>query len=269
MGRPLVAQGRVRENAMFIQTITPKIGPKQQHIYRGGAGKPLVWVHGLSGVGIGEPLLSELEREYTVIAPQMPGRKDLSELEEMRDIRDLALYYDSLLDQLNIEHATLVGHSFGGMIAGEMAALAPKRYKSLTLISPIGLWNDAAPVADIFARPNAEIDALLWSGSAKPPPAPAAASNADAIEAMVEMINGLGSVAKFTWPIPDKGLRRRLYRLSMPTLIVFGASDAVVPASYADEFAKAISGAKKLVLKGSHMIPFEQPGEIAAAIRAL
>jgi len=252
---------------MFIQTITPKVGPKQQDIFRGGSGAPLVWAHGLSGLGIGEPLLTELEKTYTVIAPVMPGRKDLDELEAIRDIRDLAVYYDSLLDQLNIDGATLVGHSFGGMLAGEMAALAPKRYKSLTLISPLGLWNDAAPITDIFARPYAEIDGLLWKGAANPP-APKAASD-DSVEAMVEMINGLGSVAKFIWPLPDKGLRHRLYRLSMPTLIVFGASDAVVPPSYAGEFAKSITGAKTLVLKGSHMIPFEQPSEIAQAIRAL
>ncbi|MFZ1988878.1 MAG: alpha/beta hydrolase [Alphaproteobacteria bacterium] len=252
---------------MFIQTIMPKTGPKQQDIFRGGSGAPLVWVHGLPGLSIGEPLLTELEKDYTVIAPMMPGRRDLDELEEMRDIRDVALYYDSLLDQLNIEGATLVGHSFGGMLAGEMAALAPKRYKSLTLISPIGLWNDAAPVTDIFARPYAEIDSLLWKGAANPPPPKAA--NDESIDAMVEMINGLGSMAKFIWPLPDKGLRRRLYRLSMPTLIVFGASDAVVPVSYADEFAMAIPDAQKLVLKGSHMLPFEQPGEIAAAIRGL
>ncbi len=154
---------------MIIQTITPKIGPREQDIYRGGEGPALVWVHGLPGIKMGEPLLSELEKTHTVIAPQMPGRKDLDELEEMRDIRDLALYYDSLLEQLKIENAALVGHSFGGMLAGEMAALAPGRYKSLTLISPFGLWNDAEPVADIFARPQIEIDTLMWSGGNKPP----------------------------------------------------------------------------------------------------
>ena len=254
---------------MFIQTITPKIGPKLQNIYRGGEGPPLVWVHGLPGVKIGDPLLSELEKTHTVIAPEMPGRKDLNDIEQMNDVRDLALYYDSLLDELGVENAALSGHSFGGMLAGEMAALAPHRFKSLTLISPFGLWNDAAPVADIFARPQAEIDTLLWSGGSKPPEHPSAAVGEAAIEAMVETVNALGSVAKFTWPIPEKGLRRRLYRVSMPTLVVFGASDAVVPASYADEFVKAIPGAKKLMLKGSHMIPFEQPNEIAAAIRSL
>ena len=252
---------------MFIQSVTPKTGPKQQDIIRGGSGAPLVWVHGLAGLAIGEPLLTELEKDHNIVAPMMPGRKDLDEIEDMRDIRDVALYYDNLLDQLNVESATLVGHSFGGMLASEMAALAPKRYKSLTLISSLGLWNDAAPITDIFARPYAEIDRLLWKGAANPPlPTPA---NDESVEAMVEMINGLGSMAKFIWPLPDKGLRQRLYRLSMPTLIVFGASDAVIPALYADEFAKAIPGAQKLVLKGSHMIPFEQPSEIAAAIRAL
>jgi len=254
---------------MFIQSITPKIGPKQQDIFRGGSGAPLVWVHGPSGVSIGEPLLAALKQDFTVIAPMMPGRKDLSELDDLRDIREVALYYDSVLDQLDVERAVLAGHSFGAMIAGEMAALSPRRYTSLTLISPFGLWTDAAPVTDIFARPYADIDALLWKGALNPPTPAAPPGSDQSLDAMVEMINGFGSIAKYIWPLPDKGLRGRLYRLTMPTLIVCGTSDAVVPPSYADEFAAAITGAKKLLLKGSHMIPFEQPAEIADAIRAL
>ena len=113
------------------------------------------------------------------------------------------------------------------------------------------------------------IDELLWQGAAIANKPAFNAGASDAVEAVVELANGLGSFAKFIWPIPDKGLERRLYRIACSTLIVFGSADAFVPASYADAFASAIAGARKLILKGSHMIPFEQPVEIAAAIRAL
>jgi len=75
------------------------------------------------------------------------------------------------------------------------------------------------------------------------------------------------SVAKFIWPIPDKGLRRRLHRVTAKTLIVFGADDAFVPAIYADEFAAAIPGARKAVIAdAAHMVAYEKTSEVMELI---
>jgi pimeloyl-ACP methyl ester carboxylesterase len=75
------------------------------------------------------------------------------------------------------------------------------------------------------------------------------------------------SVAKFIWPIPDKGLRRRLPRVTAKTLVVFGADDAFVPAIYADEFAAAIPGARKAVIPdAAHMVPYEKMFEVMRLI---
>lgn len=248
--------------------IAPSFGPEID-IYRGGKGAPLVYLHGFASVTPDDEMLAALAQHFEVFAPVQLGRRDLSDLDEMRDIRDLALYYDSLFDHLKLDGITLVGHCFGGMLAGEIAALSPKRIKALALISPLGLWNDAAPVADPFGVPAMALGDLFWRGATRRNDKISLSAADGTAEGMIAQANGMGSIARYIWPIPDKGLRRRLYRITAPSLIVFGDGDALVPASYADDFARAIKGARKLMLKGSHMIPFEQPAEIAEAIRAL
>ena len=154
------------------------------------------------------------------------------------------------------------------MIAAELAAHVPKRVARLVLISPFGLWRDDHPVADLFARPYATIDRILWK-TGEPSPAMADPANFpnDPVEKAVALSQAMTSVAKFIWPIPDKGLRRRLPRVTAETLVVFGADDAFVPAIYADEFAAAIPGARKAVIAdAAHMVPYEKTAEVVRLI---
>jgi pimeloyl-ACP methyl ester carboxylesterase len=249
------------------KTVTLRKGPAHE-VLHGGRGAPLVWLHGVTRPTVEDPMLGALAEHFEVFAPLMPGFADRDELSVFHDIGDLALRYDSVLDALGLDGITLAGHSFGGMLAAEIAAHVPRRITKLVLVSPLGLWNDAHPIEDLFARPYPAIDDLLWQGAVERPAMPEAASNReeDTVERLVEVANGVGAIAKFTWPIPDKGLRRRLYRVTMPTLLAFGENDALVPPVYADEFAAEIAGARKLVWKGSHMLPYEAPDRIAAAI---
>jgi pimeloyl-ACP methyl ester carboxylesterase len=131
------------------------------------------------------------------------------------------------------------------------------------LISPIGLWRDDYPVADLFARPYSEVPDLLY---AEVPAAPADASLD--VEAVVGLVQGLATMAKFLWPIPDRGLRKRLRRVTAPTLVVVGDDDAFVPPIYADDFVAAIRSARQHRVPGAgHMVPIERPHEVVAVIR--
>ena len=135
-------------------------------VYTGGAGPKLVWLHGLTGLMPNDPLLAALERKYSVIAPVAPGFNDLGEIDEIGNIHELALDYDDLLEHFAIEGAVLAGHSFGAMAAAEIAAHFPRRAKQLVLMAPVGLWNDAYPVTDVFAEPYMMIENLLWADNA-------------------------------------------------------------------------------------------------------
>ena len=233
-------------------------------IVRGGSGPPLVWLHGMAAPTPDDALLAVLAEDHEVIAPLMPGLAGLEELAELPTLHDLALFYDSALAELGVERAILVGHGVGGMLAAELAALAPHRAGRLVLVSPLGLWSDDHPVEDVFARRQPEIEQLIWSGSKRRPDV--AQSQEDAIEALIRFANALGSMANYTWPIPDRGLRRRLYRIEAATLVVGARADAWIPAAYAEDFAAAIAGARTAYVEGSHMAPYEDPQGFARAI---
>jgi pimeloyl-ACP methyl ester carboxylesterase len=223
-----------------------------QVVYQAGDGPPLVWLHSLYGVEADTPIIEALARNFSVYAPLMPGFADLEELDSIRDIHDLALHYDDLLEALSLESPVVAGHSLGAMIAAEVAAHVPKRVSRLVLASPLGLWNDAYPVADLFSVPAAEMPTLLYADPSRAPGNSAAAPD---VEAIVALARGMATVARFLWPIPDRGLSRRLHRVQARTLVIHGALDRFVPAEYADEFvARLPDGSREIIPGVGHMV---------------
>jgi pimeloyl-ACP methyl ester carboxylesterase len=223
-----------------------------QVVYQTGSGPPLVWLHSLYGVEADTPIIEALAQDFSVYAPLMPGYADLAELDSIRDIHDLALHYDDLLEALGLESAVLAGHSLGAMIAAEVAAHVPKRVSRLVLASPLGLWNDAYPVMDLFSVPAAEMPTLLYADPSRAPGNSAAAPD---VEAIVALARGMATVARFLWPIPDRGLSRRLHRVQAPSLVIHGALDRFVPLEYADEFVARLPTASRQIIPGvGHML---------------
>ncbi len=244
-------------------------------VFRGGDGPKVLYLHPASGVSADDRFANALARRFEVIAPVAPGFNDLSQLDDIADIHDFAMAYDDLLSVLRVRKIDVVGHSFGGMTAAELAAHAPHRVERLALIAPVGLWNDAHPVLDIFATAPTEIADYLWAdpqGDAARAGFTGGASTPQSHEQMVDGIirtmQGLVTAGKFMMPIPDRGLRRRLYRMSMPTLLVWGSKDRIVPPEYAEEFAAGIERAKiKIIPDAGHMVTLEQTKAVLDALR--
>jgi pimeloyl-ACP methyl ester carboxylesterase len=234
-------------------------------VFRVGQGPLVVWLHGPRGVPGSDPVIHELAKRHTVVAPLAPGFADLAELDEIRNVHELALHYDDVLQALGLDAVTLIGHSFGAMVAAEVAAHFPRRVARLVLISPLGLWQDQHPLPDMFGQvPYLMIDTLLWkAGKAIPAMADPADEPNDPVERQVAIAQALTSVAKFVWPLPDRGLRRRLPRITAQTLVIAGADDRFVPASYVEEFASLVRGAGMAIIPdAAHMVPYEQPADV-------
>jgi pimeloyl-ACP methyl ester carboxylesterase len=231
-----------------------------------------VFFHGPWGL-VWDPFLDALAQNFTVHAPEHPGTTPGApdDIYQLDGLWDLVLCYDELLDTLGIEQAVLVGHSFGGMVACEVAATAPRRARQLVLIDPIGFWRDAEPSINwmalepeemrkrIFRDPKSEVAARLFGDTD---------DEKDAAAARVRITWAMGCTGKFIWPIPDKGLKKRVHRVKAPTLLVWGKEDSLVPPVYADEFMKRLPGARLQVVDGAAHAPhLERPDVVARMIR--
>lgn len=236
-------------------------GALRPRVQVAGAGPPLVYLHSFQGPDPWPPAIAGLTDTFTVHVPTHPGFAGCDGLEALDDCVDLALYYDELLGALGLEAAHLVGHFFGGLIAAEVAAIAPRRARKLVLVSPTGLWLDEAPLPDFFAMPVEELHPLLWAAPDSPAAraaAPLPATPEAQAAAHLDRIRNLAAVGKFLWPIPDKGLRKRAHRITAPTLLLWGDQDRLNPPAYAQAFARLIRGARLTALPAGHMVLWEQ-----------
>jgi len=257
----------------------PPIGGVDRHIevLEAGDGPALLFLHNAGGIPQWDGVLPKLAAKYHVYAPLLPGYGQSTGLDAIDDHFDLFLHCFDVLDTLGLERPYLVGESMGGWIAAEMAALRPREIGRLALAAPIGLWRDEAPIVDMFGYASNELVPFLFHDTSCPAAQAMLGIGAwlsdkdDRTEAQVEfllaMARGFRTAAKFLFPIPERGLERRLHRISAPTLVVWGAEDRFAQPSYGKLFVERIQGARlELVPKAGHAIGAEQPDAYAKAV---
>lgn len=239
-----------------------------------GDGPPVVFLHSAAGL-VWDPFLDALAETHTVYAPEHPGTTvgDPDSVNHLDDLWDLVLYYDELFDQLGLQSVPVIGHSFGGMVAAELAANHPNRVSQLVLISPIGLWLDEAPIPNwmiitpatdlakyLFCDPNGSVAQQVLAFPEDPE---------QLVEAQIQFHWAMACTGKFVWPIPDKGLKKRIHRIAAPTLLVWGKQDRLVPPIYAEAFASRIANAHvELIDQAGHIPQLEQFAQVSEAIQA-
>jgi pimeloyl-ACP methyl ester carboxylesterase len=245
-------------------------GDFEAEVLKDGSGPPLLYLHGAIGQKGWAPFLDALAKKFTVYAPYLPGYSKSNGLDKLDDLTDLTLYQFELLDALGLSKAHVVGHFLGGMIAAEMAALSPSYVDRLVLAAPAGTWRDSEPVADLLAMTAEELQDNLWSSASSSmsiSPADFEANSRLKAELAADRMQDLTAAGKFLWPIPDKGLRRRAYRIKAPTLILWGENDRIIPPVYADDFSKLVAGSQISVLPNAgHLLMIERAEVFAGAV---
>jgi pimeloyl-ACP methyl ester carboxylesterase len=237
-----------------------------------GSGPAVVWLHGEAG-----PIWTEfhdvLARQRHVLAPSHPGYGASTGGDRLDDIHDAIYFYLDLLDALDLGRTVaLVGHGLGGMFAAELAAVQPKRFSELVLIDPFGLWLPEVPTLDYFVLPPAELaDALYQDRDSPAARATARAPEGQAalIAFMLERAQSMAAAARYLWPIPDRGLTKRLHRVRAPTLIIWGQADRVLPLAYAAEWQRRIPGSRLVTRQDAGHLPHvESPAGVAELTNA-
>ena len=189
---------------------------------------------------------------------QAPARPCASSIYSVESLWDLVLIYDEIFDALKLQSVPVVGTSFGGMMACELAAHRPERISKIVLLDPIGLWRDDAPVAPYMLMPPEKLVATLYKDLSSPPVQKALQMPDDPDElatVTADLVWALGATGKFVWPIPDKGLKKRIHRIKAQALIVWGEDDALVSSIYAKEFAAGIANSRVEIIKDCGHVP--------------
>jgi pimeloyl-ACP methyl ester carboxylesterase len=224
-----------------------------------GAGPAVMFLHGPWGLQWG-PFLDALAQQFTVYAPEHPGTSpgDPEVIQHVDTLWDLVLCYDELLEALGLDALAVVGHSFGAMMACEVAALRSSRIRRLALLDPIGLWRDDAPVINWMLLSPAEMAAHVFvapDGAAARAMFAVPEDPEEGALARTRLTWAMGATGKFIWPIPDKGLKKRMHRIKAKALIVWGEDDALVSVVYAQEFAARIANARVEIIKDCGHVP--------------
>lgn len=242
-----------------------------------GNGPVVVWLHSEWGMldGVEEPRLTDLDAR--VVVPHLPGWGESTGGEAFQTLVDLAVAMWWLLDELGHDQpVTLAGLGLGGALAAEMAVLAPRRTARLVLVNPAGIWDDAIGGADTFALLPKDITPHLYAdvdGDAAAAHFPRAADAHDKAMAGVRRAQVLGPASRYLYPLPDTGIARRLYRLSgqegVPTDLVWGAGNGVLPVALAERWTELVPHARVLVVEeAAHMLAHEAPERLEEVLLA-
>jgi pimeloyl-ACP methyl ester carboxylesterase len=252
-------------------------------VARIGKGRPILYLHDvlfdlIAADGTVPRALGLLADEREVIAPALPGFRDLKELDGFRSIGDYVLLIHDLVAALELDRPDVVGTGLGGWIAAELATLYPDDVGTLTLVNAFGLRVEGHPTARFFdaAAPNAlggrkEIRELLFDAPGEAP----------GIELLPDFPDDdlneryfahIHAAARIGWQPPafyDPRLLGRLSRIAAPTHVVWGKGNRVVDLDHADAYAEAIAGATLTVLDDAgQALTVEQPDELARVIAA-
>lgn len=243
-------------------------GPKD------GSGEPLIYLHGAGGMTAGDPVLGKLCERWRVYAPFLPGYGETEECGALRDMLDFTLHTADVVEALGLRDPLLVGHSMGGMIAAEMAAIAPHEVSRLALIAPAGLWLEDHPIPDVFTLLPFEMPSYLFhdpEAGAKLMTAGLKLDDPEFLKAyLIRNARQMGMAGKILFPVPERGLSERLYRIKAKTVIIWGESDRLIPPVYGPAFAASIAGARLVTIpEAGHMVILEKPAEVTAAVESL
>jgi pimeloyl-ACP methyl ester carboxylesterase len=232
-----------------------------------GSGPPLLYLHDENGWGGSAEILDRLSERFRVLAPSHPGFGRSSLPDWYDSVDDLAYFYLDLLEHLDLQDVRLVGASFGGWIAAEVAVRCSQRLSRLVLVDPLGIKpgdRETADIADVFALPPGEVLRRTWH---IPPDAPDMSSTSD--DDLAVIARNREALALFTWEpyAHNPKLLRRLHRIRIPTLLIWGASDRIVELGYARAYQTAIPGSKlEIIAEAGHLPLVEQPEQFIARL---
>ncbi len=239
----------------------------QVTVSRKGSGQQILLLHGGGGPVINYPFADALAANYEVISPVHPGYNGTPVPNHFDWMSDLVHFYLDVLDALDIDNAIVIGFSMGGWLAAELASISCARFSRLILVDAVGVKHGGPTdrdIADVFGLPGDALAKIMWHDPSKAP------DPASMTDEQIEAVAGNRiALALYTWEpyMHNPKLRHWLHRIDIPTLLVWGASDGLVPPDYGRKYAALIPGAKFVEIpEAGHSPQGEQPEKFVAEV---
>lgn len=232
-------------------------------MYSAGEGQPLLFLHG-AGTFHGFEFAKKWAKNFRVLVPYHPGFGESDDDPAMLEIHDYVMHYVELLDLLGIEKVNLVGFSLGGCLAARFATEHSHRVIKLALIGPAGLRSKEHPTTDVLAVPPEQLPGLLVSNFDVIKPHLPEKPDAEFAAARYREAT---TVARLLWERPwDRVLPRHLHRLKMPTLLLWGEEDKIIPAQQSKQWKTLVPNADIVIVKGAGHLVLDEKPEAATAV---
>ena len=236
------------------------------HVSRAGRGRPLVVLHHETGTLDRLPFYDALAAQYDVLVPHHPGYSRSPRPDWMRSVRDIAVVYRGLLSELKVAKPALVGLGFGGWIAAEMASMAPADLSHLVLVGAMGIKPPQGDILDLaitgymdYARAGFHDQKAFDRVYGAEPPI-------DQLE-MWDICREMSFRIAWKPYMYSQTLPHLLGSVRVPSLVVWGDDDKIVPRSAGERYLAALPNAKLEIVKASgHCVDMEQPEALAKLV---
>ena len=252
-------------------------GPLELEALRRGGGRPILIVHGANPVSPKAPFIDLLAAHGAVVAPSHPGFGNSPRPDDFDTMYDLIHLYRDVLDALP-DKIVVIGFSFGGWIAAELAAGGHPKLDRLVLVDPVGIklgGREERDIAHFFNTSPAELLRRAWHDPARRPPGvyglgwqadiDAVTDDAD----LVMLARNWDALCLYGWRphMYNPQLKHWLRRIAVPTLVLWGDSDGIVTPGYGRRYAALIPGAEFALIAGAgHHPELEQPHAFVAHV---
>jgi pimeloyl-ACP methyl ester carboxylesterase len=244
-----------------------RVGDTRITLKRGGSGPTLLYLHGANGAPSVRPFMELLAQNYDVLVPEHPGFGGSDEPAWLDTIHDLAYFYLDFIEQLELREVHLVGASIGGWVALEIAVRNASRLQRLTAVGPLGIYVPGIKRGDVFLWSPEEKVRNLYHDQQLADRILAQPATPEQVESEVK---NQYTVARLAWEprMFDPHLAKWLHRIKLPTQVIWGEHDKILPPAYAAEFQKLIPGARvDIVRECGHLPHNEKPEEFARLVK--
>jgi pimeloyl-ACP methyl ester carboxylesterase len=248
------------------QVTVPHVGVVEVTVADQGQGHPFVLLHGGAGPTSVAAFADQLSgsRDARVLTPTHPGFDGTPSPAGFDGMHDLASLYSRLIDDLELRDVTVIGNSIGGWVAAEVALLANPRISGVVLVDAVGLQLDAHPIVDFFSLTMDQVADLSYAN----PDGFRIDVSGFSDEQRARMATNRAALQRYGGTtMADPGLLGRLGGVHVPTLVVWGAADRIVPPEHGRAYADNIPGAELVVIdKAGHLPQLEAPDQLLTRV---